>query len=114
MSIVWGPTDALWAARLGELCGGADGAPSAEWRFLEGWLSLLGVSHGCLVLLRPGRPPTRFCRDGARVHGGGPQRLRRNDSLARLYLRLFKPPYPTRLFEDRTSALAWLRSIDAD
>ncbi len=62
MSYVWGPTDALWAGRLGELCGGALGGPAAEWKFLEGWMDLFGAGGACLALARPGEAPILFCR----------------------------------------------------
>lgn len=62
MGYVWGPTDALWAARLGELCGRTDAGPAAEWTFLDGWLELLGAKRGCLVVVRPDEAPSLFCR----------------------------------------------------
>ena len=38
----------LWAARLGELCGGAGTGPAPSWAFLDAWLELTGGTAGCL------------------------------------------------------------------
>lgn len=62
MSYVWGPTDALWAARLGELCGRAQSRVGAEEEFLDGWMQLLAATGVVLEVRRSDGGHDRFTR----------------------------------------------------